>query len=302
MLYYTDYVRFQFLNVGWNNIGVVAWKNLDQLLYAFGSLAIPQVVALGPVKTLTQVVGIAAISGIVRMARRGIAVDYALFALISSAMLVVWHFPPNERFILPLFPLIAAGLVTELDFLFTALRKGFRNQDAGQRGAAYVLASVAGLVIVAGLGLQMFVSFGYLNRLAEEDRVKLRDLRSAYEWIDANVAADAKILSSDDPLLYAYTGRRGNAMPLLPKWWYRDDHEHIVDAFREAAEYCRRRGFDYFYATSDDLARWTGAEDQVKVDAVVHANRELSPVFSGVNGVLYRVSPGKEKLATNEHE
>jgi hypothetical protein len=302
MLYYTDYVRFQFLNVGWNNIAVVAWKNLDQLLYAFGSLAIPQVVALGPVKTLTQVVGIAAISGIVRMARRGIAVDYALFAMISSAMLVVWHFPPNERFILPLFPLIAAGLVTELDFLFTALRKGFRNQDAGQRGAAYVLASVAGLVIVAGLGLQMFVSFGYLNRLAEEDRVKLRDLRSAYEWIDANVAAEAKILSSDDPLLYAYTGRRGNAMPLLPKWWYRDDHEHIVDAFREAAEYCRRRGFDYFYATSDDLARWTGAEDQVKVDAVVHANRELSPVFSGVNGVLYRVSPGKEKLVTNEHE
>ena len=301
ILYYTDYVRFQFLNVGWSNIGVVLWKNLDQLLYAFGSLAIPQVVALGPVKTLTQVVGIAAISGIIRMARRGIAIDYALFALISSAMLLIWHFPPNERFILPLFPLIAAGLVSELEFLFGALRKGFNNRDAGQRRAAYVLATAAGLVIAAGLGLQFFVSFGYLNRLAEDDRVKLRDLRSAYAWIDANVPAEAKILSSDDPLLYAYTGRHGNAMPLLPKWWYRDDHAHIVDAFRGAADYCRRRGFDYFYATSDDLARWTGGEDQAKVDAVVHANRELSPVFSGSNGVLYRVARAGA-LATNEHE
>jgi hypothetical protein len=301
MLYYTDYIRFQFLNVGWSNIGVVMWKNIDQLLYAFGSLAIPQVVAVGPVKTLTQVVGIAAISGIVRMARRGVGVDYALFALVSSAMLVVWHFPPNERFILPLFPLIAAGLVTELDFLFTALRKGFRHSDAGQRGAAYVLAAVAGLIIAAGVGLQFFVSFGYLNRLADDDRKKLQDLRSTYAWIDTNLPPGAKILSSDDPLLYAYTGRRGNAMPLLPKWWYRDDHEHIIDAFRGAAEYCRRRGFDYFYATSDDLARWTGAEDQAKVDAVVHANRELSPVFSGENGTLYRVARAGT-LATNAHE
>lgn len=301
VLYYTDYVRFQFLNVGWNNIGVVLWKNVDQLLYAFGSLAIPQVVALGPVKTLTQVVGVAAISGIVRMARRGVALDYALFALVSSGMLVVWHFPPNERFILPLFPLIAAGLVTEFDFLFSALRKGFKHKDAGQRGAAYVLATVAGLVIAAGVGLQFFVSFGYLNRLAEEDRMKLRDLRSAYSWIGTHIPADAKILSSDDPLLYAYTGHRGNAMPLMPKWWYSDDHQRIVDAFRDAAEYCRRRGFDYFYSTSDDLARWTGAEDQLKVDAVVRANRELSPVFSGENGTLYRVERAGT-LATNKHE
>ena len=112
----------------------------------------------------------------------------------------------------------------------------------------------------------------------------------------------AMFIQTFAPLLYAYTGHRGNAMPLLPKWWYRDDHEHIVDAFRGAAEYCRLRGFDYFYATSDDLARWTGADDQVKVDAVVHANRELSPVFTGRNGVLYQVTKDKEKLATNERE
>lgn len=300
ILYYTDYVRYQFLNVGWGNLAVVVWKNVDQLLYAFGSLAIPQVVSIGPVKILTQVIGVAAISGIVRLARRGIAVDYALFALISSGMLVVWHFPPNERFILPLFPLLAAGLATELEFLIAGLRKGFAHRDAGQRAAAYAMAGAAGLIILAAAGLQMFVSLGYLNTLAQEDRAKLRDLRQAYAWIAANLPADAKILSNDDPLLYAYTGRRGNAVPLMPKWWYADDHQRIVDAFRDAADYCRRRGFDYFYSTTDDLARWTGAEDQSKVDEAVRANRDLEAVFADGIGTVYRVKG--ERLATNGHE
>lgn len=299
IVYYVDYVRYQFENVGWSNIGVVMWRNLDQLLYAFGSMLIPEVVGIGVVKTLTQVIGIAAISGIVRLARRGIAVDYALFGLISSLMLTVWHFPPNERFILPLFPLIAAGLVTEFEFLFAGLKKGFAHRERSQRVAAYVLTGAAGLVIAAGAGLQFFVSFGYLNRLAEEDREKLVDLRAAYRWIESNVDSNARILSSDDPLLYAYTGHRGNAMPLSPKWWYSDEHDQIVDAFRDAAEYCRRRGFEYFYATSDDLSRWTGVEDQTKVDAVVRANRELAPVYSGANGVLYKVRGGQQDLAAN---
>ncbi len=300
LVYYTDYVRFQFLNVGWSNLGVVLWKNTDQLLYAMGSLALPQVIAAGPVKTLTQVIGVAAISGVVRLARRGILADYALFGLVSSAMLIVWHFPPNERFVLPLFPLLAAGLVAELEYLFAALKKGFTHRDAGQRVAAYVLAGAAGIVIAAGVALQAFVSLHYLNTLAEQDRVRLRDLRAAYAWIEANVPAGAKILSNDDPLMYAYTGHRGNALPLMPKWWYADDHQRIVDAFRDAPEYCRARGLDYFYSTPEDLSRWTGAEDESKVEEVVRASHELEPVFSGASGTLYRVR--KTNLAANQRE
>lgn len=301
VVYYTDYVRYQFLNVGWHNAAVVIWKNVDQLLYAFGSLAIPQVVSMGPVKILTQMIGIAAISGIVRMFRRGIATDYALFALVSSAMLIVWHFPPNERFVLPLFPLLAAGLLIELDFLIAALRQGFSHPDRGQRGAAYALAGAAGLIIAAGVALQIFVSFAYLNTLADDDRAKLRDLRQAYAWIGVNLPRDAKILSNDDPLLYAYTGHRGNAVPLMPKWWYADDHQRMVDAFRDAPEYCRARGFEYFFSTSEDLSRWTGAEDQARVDEVVRADRELEPLFSDGIGTLYRVKT-ERNLAKNAHK
>ncbi len=38
LIYYTDYIRYQFLNVGLDNLAVVLWKNVDQVLYGMGSL------------------------------------------------------------------------------------------------------------------------------------------------------------------------------------------------------------------------------------------------------------------------
>ena len=159
LAYYTDYVKFQFLNVGFDNFAVVLWKNIDELLYSIGSLIVPKVVALLPVKILTQVVAIAMISGVVRLARRGIAVPYALFALVSSGMLVVWHFPPTERFVLPIFPLLAAGLVVELEHLTQMLRTAFRHKDVSQRVVAGGFALVVLALFGGGLFLQLFVTF-----------------------------------------------------------------------------------------------------------------------------------------------
>ena len=91
------------MSVGFDNIAVVVWKNLDQTLYAIGSLILPKVVDLSMVKILTQVLAVAAISGIVRMVRKGVMVPYALFGLISVAILLVWHFPPMSAWCFPCF-------------------------------------------------------------------------------------------------------------------------------------------------------------------------------------------------------
>ena len=64
LTYYTDYIGYQFLNVGLDNFAVVLWKNFDQILYGMGSMALPKVVDMLPVKILTQVIGVAMISGI----------------------------------------------------------------------------------------------------------------------------------------------------------------------------------------------------------------------------------------------
>ena len=46
LIYYIDYLRGHSMSVGLDNIAVVVWKNLDQTLYAIGSLILPKVVDL----------------------------------------------------------------------------------------------------------------------------------------------------------------------------------------------------------------------------------------------------------------
>jgi hypothetical protein len=296
LAYYTDYVKFQFLNVGLDNLAVVLWKNIDELLYSIGSLIVPQVVALLPVKILTQVIGIAMISGVVRLARRGIAVPYALFALVSSGMLVVWHFPPTERFVLPIFPLLAAGLVVELEHLGQMLRTAFRHKDVSQR----IVAGVFALVIVAIFGgafcLDLFVTLKAMPEQTSADRARLLETRETYAWIAQHLPPGAGVLSNDDPLLYLYTGHPGNYSPLLPRWWYAGDHEKVIGFLKDVVPYCRTRGFDYILATEFDVSRWGGELDAPDAERAIAENPLLERLYRAPSGAtVYRIkqqSPG----------
>ena len=290
LVYYTDYIRYQFLNVGFDNLAVVVWKNVDQVLYGMGSLALPKVVDLLPVKILTQVIGVAMISGTVRLARRGIALEYALFGLISVAILFVWHFPPNERFVLPLYPLLLAGLFAEMEHIGQMLKAAFRHKDFGQRAVAGMMAAGVATVFGAAALLQVYVTFVYLAESSAQKAAKLIDQRAGYAWISANLPRSAGILSYDDPLLYLYTSNRGNYLPLLPRWWYSQDHAAMVGAYRNLAAYCRGRGLEYVYFTSSDLERETSDEDRQEIQKVVRGNAELVPVFNSGIGTIYKVA------------
>ena len=154
LLYYVDYMAFEKATVGLDNFWIVLWKNIDQILYGMGSLVLPKVVAFLPLKILTQMIAVAMLSGVVRLVKRGIAIDYAVFGLLSVGILAVWHYPPNERFVLPLFPLLLAGLFTELDHLAGMLRKALRHKDPAQRVVAVMFATGAAELVAAAIGLQ----------------------------------------------------------------------------------------------------------------------------------------------------
>ncbi len=251
LIYYTDYVKFEFLNVGLDNLAVVLWKNLDQLLFAIGSLVLPEYLELQPVKILTQVIAIGMISGVVRLARRGIAVPYALFALVSSGMLLVWHYPPNQRFVLPMFPLLAAGFAVELEHLIRMLGAAFRHKDIAQRvvGGAFAVAVLA--VVGGALTLQLIMTFKLMPQEARVARSQLVETRATYAWIERHLPASAAILSDDDPALYLYTGHPGNSAMVMPRWWYAGDQQKISAFYKDVVPYCRSRGLEYVLATSE---------------------------------------------------
>ena len=288
LVYYTDYIRYYF-NLRLESLPVVIWKNLDQTLYSMGSMVLPRVFDPLPVKILTQVIAVAMIAGTVRLARRGIGTEYALFGLASAGILLVWDFPATERNIVPLYPLLVAGLIAEIEHMGRTLKAGFRARDAGQRVAAGVFSAGAAAALVAAVVLQAYVTFGFLHQMAAQKRAKLADLRAAYAWISQNVPASANVLSYDDPLLYLYTGRHGNYLPLNPLWWYEENHSAIQGAYRDLAAYCRGRGLQYVFFTTEDLERETGDEDRLAVSRLVEENPELKPVFHAGIGTVYKL-------------
>jgi len=211
--------------------------------------------------------------------------------LLSVGILAIWHYPPNERFVLPLFPLLLAGLFTELEHLAGMLRKALRHKDPAQRVVAVMFATGAAAMVLAAIGLQGYMTFELLNQVAAQERSKVAERRADYRWMAANLPEGATVLSNDDPLLYLTSGHRGNSILLMPRWWYADDQQSIINAYKNAAPYCRTRGLQYLYSTPDDLSRFTEGSDIDQVLAAVRSDPQLKPVLTHSAGTLYRVSP-----------
>ena len=148
LVYYTDYFRYEVYNVSIHNLHLFLWKNLDGLVSSLGYLILPNVTSSLFMKILAELIGVAMISGIVRMVKSGKAVHYAIFAGGTAFMLVIWHFPPNERFVLPLAPLAFAGLLTEMEHFVGMARAGLKHREASQRVAAAVMLGLVGSIFL----------------------------------------------------------------------------------------------------------------------------------------------------------
>ncbi len=290
LTYYTDYIRYELLNVGFDNLHIVVWRNTDALLYAMGSLFLPKVFGGELWKILAQVIAIAMISGVVRLARRGLGLPYALYGALSGAMLIIWQYPPDERFLIPVFPLLLAGLITEAQHLIGLIRDALQHKEASQRLVAAGFASSLSLLLITGLGLQAYVTIYYLGD-GQTEREKVARLQTAYHWISQNLPPDAAILSNDDPLLYLYTGHRGNlVLPLTRDWCYGDPRSSILNTYRNIADLARRRGLSYIFTAPGDLVRMTrDAEVTAEVESAMHNSPDLIPVYQGPSGTIYKV-------------
>ncbi len=290
--YYTNYLSYQLQNAPLSILHIVLWKNLDGLLYSMGSLLFPKVFDLLPAKIAADVIALAMIAGVIRLVRRVEAArQYALFAAGSVGLLLIWHFPPTERFLLPLAPLLFAGLLTEFDHIASLVRVGLRHKDRSQRVAAAAIASLAVAFLIACAALQIWVAQFYSLETAQQWRDRRVERQPAYEWIRTHTSADAVFVAYDDGPLYLETGRHAFAVPLPTRYWYLEDFAHQVDVYRHIDTLARHHGAKYVFYSTNDLDRDAAPDQRSAVEQVMRDNRQLRAIWSGGRSIIYEVTP-----------
>ena len=101
-----------------------------------------------------------------------------------SLMLLIWHYEPNQRFVLPLAPLLLAGFCFEM--VASARSVSRRNrppQSQPASGGLWLCGVVASRFCTVGLVLQISMVVGVVPNLSRDDRANTMAYRSMYGWI-----------------------------------------------------------------------------------------------------------------------
>ncbi|MEO5925250.1 MAG: hypothetical protein ABIR70_15625 [Bryobacteraceae bacterium] len=293
ILYYVDYVRFFLIDIKLTDLPVFAWTNLDSICSAVAGLLFA-----GPSVTLWErmlawVVTCGAVSGIVRITRESDRLHFVAYALVSMLMLLPWPWPPNERYLIPILPVIALGFAREIVHLVDMCRVNLRKSIPEKVIATGILLGIASLVISIGLGNVRGATVqlpSILNDFADIATQR----QPGYEWIRANTAPDATFLTYDDPLLYLRTNRRGYALPVLHWLSYGGNSNRTAAYFDTTESFMAEHQLDYALITVGDFRRDLTQEGQRKFLAAMGDGLKFERTFSSPGASVFRrvATPG----------
>ncbi|HTC87512.1 MAG TPA: hypothetical protein VK686_04390 [Bryobacteraceae bacterium] len=249
-LYYTNYLGFRTYNISFQDLPLLVWYNLDGFLQGIGKLLIFDL-PYGS-KHLERIVAIAAIAGCVRLTMRRREWQYPLAALGISALLLIWHYPPDQRFVFPLYPFFLMGIATEIYNLCGVLRLAWAKPAFADR---FVAAGFGGMLAALGVFAIFCTAYGltsFLPDLFNSHRTDFAAREKAYQWIDRNVPRDANVYAYEDPVLFLYTGRKACGFPIPPKFYYHGDDAAINSLMASMPAFARSHRLDYVLLTPDD--------------------------------------------------
>jgi len=287
-VYYTDYLGYQILNVTWRDLPVVIWKNLDGVFAGIAELLIFDLAKTPLGMHLSRLLAVVVIAGTVRLARlRGMTV-YHWFAVMYTGILLVWHFPPNNRFLLPLFSLLLAGLYTEAANLAGVIRSAWAG---GLPNRVVAVAIMTGMAIIAVFGVASNVraTFRGIPGIINQHREVLASNRAAFAWIGQHTHA-GNFYAYDDPVFYLYTGRHAASLPVAPQPFYREDREAILRPFRAMREFASEQNIAYLLFTAADFHRDLPDAERSEVRRILAGDGSLRPVYRSALSSVFAIT------------
>ncbi|MBI2688363.1 MAG: hypothetical protein HYX27_18830 [Acidobacteria bacterium] len=293
-LYYTNYFGYYLSIFQWSEAHLYAWKNLDGMIHGLGALLLPDTSHSLLDKVLAETLAIAGLIGVVRLVkanRESVYVPYAVFAVVNVVMLILWHFPPNERLMLPLAPLWLVGVYSEMKRLVENIGKVFKKPEMSQKVAGGVIVGLLAAFFMLCAARQWELLTDGLPRFYRDHASRLERSEPAMAWIRGNLPPGALFLSENDPLLYLRTGRRGSGLEMILTTihWYREDHAARTADHAAAPAYARRYGLEYFLLNEWDYARDMPAEEQVKLLRALRSDARLEKLFESGPTAVYRI-------------
>jgi hypothetical protein len=224
------------------------------------------------------------IAGIVRLVRiQGWEPVHPVF-LVYSAILLVWPYPQMSRFLLLFMPLFFAGLYVEMKRIVHAIAENFKSKvPAWEKLAALALSAI--LLATGAVAVWNYARGGRTDLNARIDRRTsiLQEKEEAYEWVQRNTKASAKIVAFEDVMLYLYTGRQAiRPIAFLPSCCVtnqisilQSDLSHIMDV--------PRRVQAGFWLMSDDYFDAEGSIPLIH-SKIIQMKSELPLAFSSREG------------------
>jgi hypothetical protein len=231
-VFYTDYFRDYLLNFSWRTAPVMLVKNLGWFLEYSGLLTV-----FIPLSPWPWLFGVLAVAGAASLVRRTGFTQYHLFAAAYCAMLVGWAGKPLLRYLLPVTPMLLAGLVHPSASVIGLLA------PTARRWAGPVTFSLL-LCWTAVIGFRpQFDALSRMNRGMQSEA-------EAYSWIRNNLPAEASFLARKDGVLYLETGRRATTYQPLKRDEYTGDQE-ALRRWREALpSFAQVHGAEYAFCDS----------------------------------------------------
>ncbi len=279
--YYIDYIGFHKANHELSDIPQLVIRNAPIAIMGAGRL-----LAFTPEYTgfsiyLATLLGLVSLLSFTRVAGR--VTMYHAFLVGFLPMLVVWNFTPHERFLLPVLPLLLAGLAAEL-----------RKVPRMSRWMRPVALAFASTIVWMNLG----AIFGHMPKIAEAGRQRENRMAPVYAWIRENAPADAQFAASVDPMVYLHTGRKARGMHFPTRYFYHGERSEILNYFSDVGDFSRDNELNWVLLLDDDHSMDLSPEEtrqraqRAGADPALHAEARFP------RAAIFRI---RETLRTEHH-
>jgi hypothetical protein len=252
--YYTDYAGFYRHTFSITDLPHRLWLNMDGLLTSIGRLVAWSTSEGIAYRQLCWFLSVLAIGGWIELWRRGQR-GAAWFAALFGGLLIVWNFPPDQRFVYPLLPFAAAGIGVMGGKVVSRLPVEWAVGRISNRIAASVMACCMAAALLAIVLLDVHAYRETLPSWIAEQRARSSQMRPVYQWIAHETPSASTVAAYDDPLLYLYTGRHAVSVAVMPTLVYQGSDRALAAYVRSTVREWNAANVQYAVTTPADFRR-----------------------------------------------